>query len=178
MPSATGTPSSSEIVTTSSTGSTATCVNRALVSASRLPQNAKFSGVITVAMMVDTAVMPIDSIVLPLAMWVMKLEMLPPGHDPTRIMPSAISWCMSLKCIRPGAHMCLTGSTSTWMTAGPPLAIERSIAALELAWIGYPLAVGAHRAGEIVEADLAEVGLDGLVGPERLPDQRLDRLEA
>lgn len=26
------------------------------------------------------------------------------------------SWCMFLKWIRPGAIMCLTGSTSTWMT--------------------------------------------------------------
>ena len=38
------------------------------------------------------------------------------------------SWCMSLKWISPGAHMCLTGSTSTWITAQRPAARLRSSA--------------------------------------------------
>ena len=84
------------MVSTSSSGSRLTEVSSALVSASSEPQNAKLSGVITVASIVETAVMPIDSIVLPLAMWVMKLEMFPPGDEPTRIMPSAIDGAGSM----------------------------------------------------------------------------------
>jgi hypothetical protein len=46
---------------------------------------------------------------------------------------------------------------------------------LEFGRIGNPLAVGAHALAQLVELDLAEVGLDRLVGIEVLEDHGLDR---
>lgn len=43
------------------------------------------------AMMVVHAVMPTDSATSPFARYVMTLELVPPGHEPTRITPTASS---------------------------------------------------------------------------------------
>ena len=55
-----------------------------------LPQKEKLSGVVKIHAAVLKAVSDTDSSVLPRESEVMKLEMFPPGHDATRIIPSAI----------------------------------------------------------------------------------------
>ena len=54
------------------------------------PQNEKFSGVVKMHAAVLSAVSDTESSVFPLQSEVMKLEMLPPGHAATRIIPRAI----------------------------------------------------------------------------------------
>ena len=54
------------------------------------PQNAKLRGVVITHAAVLNAVSETDSSELPLDREVMKFEMLPPGHEATRIIPNAI----------------------------------------------------------------------------------------
>src|SRR5690606_38988367 len=90
MPSTAGMPSRTTIVTSTSSGSSATAVRMRAVSGFRLPQNARFSGVKSSEPSVEIDVIVIDSAVLPRAKWVRKFEMLPPGQAATRISPSAM----------------------------------------------------------------------------------------
>ena len=56
------------------------------------PANSRTSSGVTIgAMMVVHAVMPTDSATSPFARYVMTLELVPPGHEPTRITPTASS---------------------------------------------------------------------------------------
>lgn len=70
-----------------------TCRSSAAVSGLSAAQNRMLSGVVTMASRLDTPVMLIDSAVLPRAICVIRLEMLPPGHAATTIMPSAMLGC-------------------------------------------------------------------------------------
>ena len=55
-----------------------------------MPQKEKLSGVVNMHNAVLMAVSETESSVFPLQRDVMKLEMFPPGHAATRIIPSAI----------------------------------------------------------------------------------------
>ena len=55
----------------------------------KLPQKARFRGVMKIARELDTAVKLTESAVFPLAMAVMKLEIFPPGQAATSIIPKA-----------------------------------------------------------------------------------------
>jgi hypothetical protein len=59
------------------------------------PQKKKFIGVMKGDIAVVTAVMETDNAILPFDSADKKLEMLPPGHDATRIIPSAIIGVMT-----------------------------------------------------------------------------------
>ena len=67
------------------------------------------------------------------------------------------------------ADVCVELMHAAWGPKGRERAPE---GCLEFAWIAHALAVRAHRLGDLVEADLAQVGLDGLLGTERLGEQR------
>ena len=54
-----------------------------------VPQNQKFAGVINGAAMVVMAVIDTDNSMLPFENADIKFEILPPGHDATRIIPMA-----------------------------------------------------------------------------------------
>ncbi len=61
------------------------------------PQSAKFNGVRIMAEMVATAVRLTDKAMFPFANEDMKLEMFPPGHDETKIIPKAIVGVIRLR---------------------------------------------------------------------------------
>src|SRR4051794_10327494 len=88
-----GTPSSNSVDPIKDTGSTLTCFSSAAVCGLSPAQNRMFSGVVMVASRLEMPVIDTDSAVLPRAMWVMRLEILPPGQAATTIMPNAMDGC-------------------------------------------------------------------------------------
>ncbi len=89
-PSANGRPMMSRMCPTICTGSSAMVLSRAEAVGCRPPQKAKFSGMATMAMALDTAVIDTLSATLPLARCVRMLLTLPGGQQATRIMPNAM----------------------------------------------------------------------------------------
>ena len=90
MPSTSGTPSSMTMTSSISHGLIATSFISPAVMGCRLPQKAKFSGVMNSATTVDNALTLTDRAVLPLEWCTRKLEMCPAGQLDTRIMPRAM----------------------------------------------------------------------------------------
>jgi hypothetical protein len=90
MPITSGRPSRMTMSFSMTSGSSEMVRIRSCVTGLRLPQKLKFSGVITMASAVDTALALTDSAVLPRDRWVRKFDRWPAGQDDTRIMPSAM----------------------------------------------------------------------------------------
>ena len=90
MPSTNGMPMMTTIWPTISSGSSAMVRSSGAALGCRLPQKAKFSGMITMDSALEIAVIETDSATLPLARCVRMLDTLPGGQQATRIMPSAM----------------------------------------------------------------------------------------
>ena len=101
IPAATGSPRISATVVNMSAGSREKDVSSSAIPGSQLAQKPRLAGVATTAAKLETAVMPTDTLVRPPPMWVMKLEMLPPGQQATRSMPRATLGPGPSRVIRP-----------------------------------------------------------------------------
>ena len=89
-PSTKGRPMMSKMCANICTGSSAMSANNLEPVGCMPPQNAKFSGMATTAMALDTAVIDTLSATLPLARCVRMLLTLPGGQQAIRIMPKAM----------------------------------------------------------------------------------------
>ena len=95
------------------------------------PHTKKLSGVMIGAQAVETAVIDTDSSTLPFDSDEMKFEMLPPGHEATRIIPSAII----------GVITGLSASAIAKVTAGRPTHCNNKPVITDLGFINTSLKV-------------------------------------
>jgi hypothetical protein len=90
MPTTKGIPRMMNTVKKTSAGLKLTCFKIGAVAGLRLPHIERFSGVIKMAAILETAVILIDMAELPLARYVTILERFPPGQAATKIIPNAM----------------------------------------------------------------------------------------